>query len=226
MKNRSREEHVKKVIVFLIFSVLCFSENITAESKFINIGNLKIVREENIKITREIIDIKFLKDNKISVKTRYYLENTDNRDIKETYIFSLDQHLEKTPNKYIEKIKYKIGENDVPNLRAVINFEENNSKVQREWFGIGGKIHTGDSIVMQISYILKNIEDNELNYSFKIKNNFLENKADILEINIDKGDKNISSISYGVYEFYENGNGYYMNAKDVLLDGILTIRYE
>ena len=95
-------------LVFLLFSVLCFSENIIAESKFINVGNLKIVREENIKIAKEIIDIKFLKDNKISVKTRYILENTDNRDIKETYIFSLDQYLEKTPNKYIEKIKYKI----------------------------------------------------------------------------------------------------------------------
>ena len=218
---------MKKVIVFLLFSVLCFSENIIAESKFINVGNLKIVREENIKIAKEIIDIKFLKDNKISVKTRYILENTDNRDIKETYIFSLDQYLEKTPNKYIEKIKYKIGENDVPNLRAVINFEEDGSKIQREWFGIGGKIHTGKSIVMQISYILKNIEENELNYSFNIKNNFLENKADVLEINIDKGEKNISSIAYGVYEFYENDNGtYYMNAKDVLLDGILTIKYE
>ena len=96
---------MKKVIVFLLFSVLCFSENIIAESKFINVGNLKIVREENIKIAKEIIDIKFLKDNKLSVKTRYILENTDNRDIKETYIFSLDQYLEKTPNKYIEKIK-------------------------------------------------------------------------------------------------------------------------
>ena len=226
MNNKSREEHVKKVIVYLIFSVLCFSENVTAESKFMNIGNLKIVHEENIKITKEIIDIKFLKDNKISVKIKYYLENTDNRDIKETYIFSLDQHLEKTPNKYIEKIKYKIGENEVPSLRAVINFEENGSKIQREWFGIGGKIHTGDSIIMQVSYILKNVKDNELNYSFKIKNNFLENKADVLEINIDKGDKDISSISYGVYEFYENENGYYMNARDVLLDGMLTIKYE
>ncbi len=218
---------MKKVIVFLLFSVLCFSENIIAESKFINVGNLKVVRKENIKITKEIIDIKFLKDNKISVKTRYSLENTDNRDIKETYIFSLDQYLEKTPNKYIEKIKYKIGENDILNLRAVINFEEDGSKIQREWFGIGGKIHAGKSIVMQISYILKNIEENELNYSFNIKNNFLENKADVLEINIDKGDKNIRSITYGVYEFYENADGtYYMNAKDVLLDGILTIKYE
>ena len=44
---------MKKVIVFLLFSVLCFSENIIAESKFINIGNMKIVREENIKIAKE-----------------------------------------------------------------------------------------------------------------------------------------------------------------------------
>ncbi|MCP1223361.1 hypothetical protein [Sebaldella sp. S0638] len=218
---------MKKVIVFLIFSAFCFSENSIAESKFINIGNMKIVREQNIKITKEVIDIKFLKDNKISVKTRYFLENTDNRDIKETYIFSLDQYPGKVPAKYIEKIKYKIGENDVPNLRAVISFDEDGRKIQREWFGIGGKIQMGQSIVMQVSYILKNIEDNELNYSFNIKNNFLENKADTLEINIDKGERNITSIAYGIYEFYENSDGtYYMNAKDVQLDGILTIKYE
>ena len=85
----------------------------------------------------------------------------------------------------------------------------------------------GQSIVMQVSYILKNIEDNELNYSFNIKNNFLENKADTLEINIDKGERNITSIAYGIYEFYENSDGtYYMNAKDVQLDGMLTIKYE
>ena len=218
---------MKKVIVFLIFSVLCFSENTAAESKFINVGNMKIVREEKIKITKEIIDIKFLKDNKISVKIKYFLENADNRDIKETYIFPLDQYLGKTPNKYIEKIKYRIGENDTPNLRAVINFDEEGGKIQREWFGIGGKIQTGKSIVMQVSYVLKNIEDNELNYSFNIKNNFLDNKADTLEINIDKGERTISSIDYGIYEFYENSDGtYYMNAKDVLLNGMLTIKYE
>lgn len=218
---------MKKVIVFLIFSILCFSENSLAESKFLNIGNMKIVREENIKITKEIIDIKFLKNDRISVRTRYFLENTDNRDIKETYIFPLDQYLGKIPNNYIEKIKYKIGENDVPNLRAVINFDENDNKIQREWFGIGGKIQAGKMIVMQVSYVLKNIEDNELNYSFDIKNNFLENKADILEVNIDKGDRNITSAVYGIYEFYENPDGtYYMNAKNVSLEGLLTIKYE
>ena len=218
---------MKKLIIFLVFTVLCFSENNIPESKFINIGNMKIIREENIKISREIIDIKFLKDNKISVKVRYFLENTDNRDLKETYIFPLDQYLGKTPGKYIEKIKYKIGENDIPNLRAVINFEEDGSKIQREWFGIGGKIQSGKSIVMQVSYVLKDIGENELNYSFNIKNNFLDNKADVLEINIDKGERNITSIAYGIYEFYENSDGtYYMNAKDVQLDGMLTIKYE
>jgi hypothetical protein len=218
---------VKKLIVFLIFSVLSFSVNNITESKFINVGNMKIVREEKIKITKEIIDIKFLKNNKISVKIKYFLMNTDDRDIKETYIFSLDQYPGKIPGKYIENIKYKIGENDTPNLRAVINFDEEEGRVQREWFGIGGKIQSGKSIVMQVSYILKDIKENELNYSFNIKNNFLENKADVLEINIDKGERNISSITYGIYEFYENSDKtYYLNAKDVPLEGMLTIKYE
>lgn len=217
---------MKKVAVFLIFSILIFSGNDRIKSNFINVGNLKIVREEKIKITKQIINIKFLKEDKISVKTKYFLENTDNRDVKETYLFSLDQVLGDKPNKYIEKIKFRVDGNSVPNLRAVINFDEGN-KIQREWFGIGSKISMKKPIVMEVSYILKNIENNELNYSFEIKNNFLENKADLLEINIDKGKRDIKDINYDVYKFYENEDGtYYMYGNNVKLDGVLSIKYE
>lgn len=217
---------MKRFFIFLLFSIFIFSENDVSKSIFLNVGNMKIVREQKIKLERETINIKFLDGDKISVKIRYFLENLDDRDIKETYLFSLDQILGDKANNYIEKINFFTNDKNVKNLRAVIKFDENGEKIQREWFSMSSKVDSGKPLIIEVTYIIKNLENNEFNYSFNIKNNFLDNKADLLEVNIDGGNKNIVSMSYQGYDFIENKNGtYYFYGKDVKLEDMLSIKY-
>ena len=217
---------MKRFFIFLLFSIFIFSENDVSKSIFLNVGNMKIVREQKIKLERETINIKFLDGDKISVKIRYFLENLDDRDIKETYLFSLDQILGDKANNYIEKINFFTNDKNVKNLRAVIKFDENGEKIQREWFSMSSKVDSGKPLIIEVTYIIKNLENNEFNYSFNIKNNFLDNKADLLEVNIDGGNKNIVSMSYQGYDFIENKDGtYYFYGKDVKLEDMLSIKY-
>ena len=217
---------MKRFFIFLLFSIFIFSENDGSKSIFLNVGNMKIVREQKIKLNRETINIKFLEGDKISVKTRYFLENLDDRDIKETYLFSLDQLLGEKANNYIERINFFSNDKNVKNLRAVIKFDEDGNKIQREWFSISSKVDSGKTLIIEVTYIIKNLENNEFNYSFNIKNNFLDNKAELLEVNIDGGNKNIVSINYQGYNFIENKDGtYYFYGKDVKLEDMLSIKY-
>ncbi len=217
---------MKRFFIFLLFSIFIFSENDGSKSIFLNVGNMKIVREQKIKLNRETINIKFLEGDKISVKTRYFLENLDDRDIKETYLFSLDQLLGEKANNYIERINFFSNDKNVKNLRAVIKFDEDGNKIQREWFSISSKIDRGKPLIIEVTYIIKNLENNEFNYSFNIKNNFLDNKAELLEVNIDGGNKNIVSMNYQGYDFIENKDGtYYFYGKDVKLEDMISIKY-
>lgn len=218
---------MKRFFIFLLFSIFIFSENDTLKSNFLNVGNMKIVREQKIKLEREVINIKFLEGGKISVKTKYFLGNLDDRSIKETYLFSLDQVLGDKSNTYIERINFFSNEKNIKNIRAVINFNEDGKKIQREWFGISSMIVRDKPLIIEVSYIIKNLEKNEFNYSFNIKNNFLDNKADLLEVNIDGNNRNILSMTYQGYNFIENKDGtYYFYGKDVKLEDVLNIKYE
>ena len=218
---------MKRFFIFLLFSIFIFSENDGSKSIFLNVGNMKIVREQKIKIEKEVINIKFLENGKIFVKTKYFLGNLDDRSIKETYLFSLDQILGDKSNTYIEKINFFSNEKNIKHLRAVINFDEDGEKMQREWFSISSMIVRDKPLIIEVSYIIKNLEKKEFNYSFNIKNNFLDNRADLLEINIDGKNKNITSMTYQGYEFIENKDGtYYFYGKDVKLEDVLNIKYE
>ena len=51
---------MKRFFIFLLFSIFIFSENDGSKSIFLNVGNMKIVREQKIKLERETINIKFM----------------------------------------------------------------------------------------------------------------------------------------------------------------------
>ena len=218
---------MRKVLIFLCFSICIFSGNVQAESEFINVGNLKIVRAQDIRLKEETINIKLLDDNSISIKTSYFFDNLDARDIKETYIFHLDQIIDngKAEN-YIDDIQFIVGKKKLKNLRAVIKFDENGNKIQREWFGVAGKIGSIDYLTIEVSYIIKNINKKEFKYNFDIKNNFLDNSAEILKIKVDKGNKDIEHLEYKGYSFNENEDGsYYLNAAEVYLDNSFIMKW-
>ena len=93
------------IFVFLIFSVLSFSENIE-KTRFLSVGSLKIVKPETLVIKREDLNITIEKDRKIKVESLYTFQNTGDVNVKSTFMFWLDQStVNDKSQKYIENIK-------------------------------------------------------------------------------------------------------------------------
>ena len=230
------------IFVFLIFSVLSFSENIE-KTRFLSVGSLKIVKPETLVIKREDLNITIEKDRKIKVESLYTFQNTGDVNVKSTFMFWLDQStVNDKPQKYIENIKFVSDFKKNKNSRAVINFSENiydnqsSDNIQREWFAVTHTIEPQKTGRLTVNYNLVNTEfqiNKKINFSFDLVNNFIDkNKTEILYINVyNKSGIKINSIIYKNYVFKnvsENSQKehYELLEGNVALDGKMTINFK
>lgn len=230
------------IFVFLIFSVLSFSENIE-KTRFLSVGSLKIVKPETLVIKREDLNITIEKDRKIKVESLYTFQNTGDVNVKSTFMFWLDQStVNDKPQKYIENTKFVSDFKKNKNSRAVINFSENiydnqsSDNIQREWFAVTHTIEPQKTGRLTVNYNLVNTEfqiNKKINFSFDLVNNFIDkNKTEILYINVyNKSGIKIDSIIYKNYVFKnvsENSQKehYELLEGNVALDGKMTINFK
>ena len=230
------------IFVFLIFSVLSFSENIE-KTRFLSVGSLKIVKPETLVIKREDLNITIEKDRKIKVESLYTFQNTGDVNVKSTFMFWLDQStVNDKSQKYIENIKFVSDFKKNKNSRAVINFSENiydnqsSDNIQREWFAVTHTIEPQKTGRLTVNYNLVNTEfqiNKKINFSFDLVNNFInKNKTEILYINVyNKSGIKIDSIIYKNYVFKnvsENSQKehYELLEGNVALDGKMTINFK
>lgn len=230
------------IFVFLIFSVLSFSENIE-KTRFLSVGSLKIVKPETLVIKREDLNITIEKDRKIKVESLYTFQNTGDVNVKSTFMFWLDQStVNDKSQKYIENIKFVSDFKKNKNSRAVINFSENiydnqsSDNIQREWFAVTHTIEPQKTGRLTVNYNLVNTEfqiNKKINFSFDLVNNFIDkNKTEILYINVyNKSGIKINSIIYKNYVFKnvsENSQKehYELLEGNVALDGKMTINFK
>lgn len=230
------------IFVFLIFSVLSFSENIE-KTRFLSVGSLKIVKPETLVIKREDLNITIEKDRKIKVESLYTFQNTGDVNVKSTFMFWLDQStVNDKPQKYIENTKFVSDFKKNKNSRAVINFSENiydnqsSDNIQREWFAVTHTIEPQKTGRLTVNYNLVNTEfqiNKKINFSFDLVNNFIDkNKTEILYINVyNKSGIKINSIIYKNYVFKnvsENSQKehYELLEGNVALDGKMTINFK
>lgn len=230
------------IFVFLIFSVLSFSENIE-KTRFLSVGSLKIVKPETLVIKREDLNITIEKDRKIKVESLYTFQNTGDVNVKSTFMFWLDQStVNDKSQKYIENIKFVSDFKKNKNSRAVINFSENiydnqsSDNIQREWFAVTHTIEPQKTGRLTVNYNLVNTEfqiNKKINLSFDLVNNFIDkNKTEILYINVyNKSGIKINSIIYKNYVFKnvsENSQKehYELLEGNVALDGKMTINFK
>ena len=243
---------LKKILIlitFLLINIIAFSE----KSKFLAVGNVKIVRQEPLIIKREDLNITIEKDNTIKVESFYTFENVGNYNVKSTFLFWLDSNIEKVEKedfsnkntnnrgRYIKNIKFFSDYKKSQNLRAVIKFDENiyknqkNENIQREWFAISKVIEPSKEGKIFLSYDLKNtnfLQTKDFTYSFELVNNFLnKNKAEIFYVNIyNKSTKKIKNIDYKGYEFKnitrnKNNEHFELLAGNVNLDDKMVINF-
>lgn len=230
------------IFVFLIFSVLSFSENIE-KTRFLSVGSLKIVKPETLVIKREDLNITIEKDRKIKVESLYTFQNTGDVNVKSTFMFWLDQStVNDKSQKYIENIKFVSDFKKNKNSRAIINFSENiydnqnSDNIQREWFAVTHTIEPQKTGRLTVNYNLVNTEfqiNKKINFSFDLVNNFIDkNKTEILYINVyNKSGIKIDSIIYKNYVFKnvsENSQKehYELLEGNVALDGKMTINFK
>ena len=171
------------IFVFLIFSVLSFSENIE-KTRFLSVGSLKIIKPEPLVIKREDLNITIEKDRKIKVESLYTFQNTGDVNVKSTFMFWLDQStVNDKSQKYIENIKFVSDFKKNKNSRAVINFSENiydnqsSDNIQREWFAVTHTIEPQKTGRLTVNYNLVNTEfqiNKKINFSFDLVNNFID----------------------------------------------------
>lgn len=92
-------------IVLFILILIATSITLCAESKeqFINVGNIKIIKPQLITINREDITININKNSEFEVESKYWFKNTDNINLRTTYLFSVDQYASTTPQRYLKK---------------------------------------------------------------------------------------------------------------------------
>ncbi len=205
--------------LFFIFSIF-INANEGEISRFLSVGNLKIVRQEPLSIEREDLTIIINKDKSIKVETDYTFKNIGKYNIKSTYIFFLDKENKAEKGKYIKNIQFYSNYKKAENLRALINFQEKkyenqiSDNIEREWFAISKIIKPNEIGKVNVSYNLVNLElekNKKFTYSFDLVENFNnKNEVKIFYVKIlNKSNLDIKNINYKDYIFKEIENSKY-----------------
>ena len=205
--------------LFFIFSIF-INANEGEISRFLSIGNLKIVRQEPLSIEREDLTIIINKDKSIKVETDYTFKNIGKYNIKSTYMFFLDKENKAEKGKYIKNIQFYSNHKKAENLRALINFQEKkyenqiSDNIEREWFAISKIIKPNEIGKVNVSYNLMNLElekNKKFTYSFDLVENFNnKNEVKIFYVKIlNKSNLDIKNINYKDYIFKEIENSKY-----------------
>lgn len=185
------------------------------ESKFLSVGNVKIVRNEPLEIKREDLKIIINKDKSISIESDYTFKNLSKYNIKSTYMFWMDIEGESKKGDYIKNLKFYSDYKKIEHLRALIKFSENIYKFQkkdnitREWFAISKTIAPKKEGKLSVFYNIINGDFNnekEFIYNFDLVENFNnKNEIGVLYINIiNKSEELIDRIEYKNYKFKKN----------------------
>lgn len=205
--------------LFFIFSIF-INANEGEISRFLSVGNLKIVRQEPLSIEREDLIIIINKDKSIKVETDYTFKNIGKYNIKSTYMFFLDKENKAEKGKYIKNIQFYSNYKKSENLRALINFQEKkyenqiSDNIEREWFAISKIIKPNEIGKVNVSYNLVNLElekNKKFTYSFDLVENFNnKNEVKIFYVKIlNKSNLDIKNINYKDYIFKEIENSKY-----------------
>lgn len=205
--------------LFFIFSIF-INANEGEISRFLSVGNLKIVRQEPLSIEREDLTIIINKDKSIKVETDYTFKNIGKYNIKSTYMFFLDKENKAEKGKYIKNIQFYSNYKKAENLRALINFQEKkyenqiSDNIEREWFAISKIIKPNEIGKVNVSYNLMNLElekNKKFTYSFDLVENFNnKNEVKIFYVKIlNKSNLDIKNINYKDYIFKEIENSKY-----------------
>lgn len=217
-------------IVLFILILIATSITLCAESKeqFINVGNIKIIKPQLITINREDITININKNSEFQVESKYWFKNTDNINLRTTYLFSVDQYASATPRKYLKKIEFIDNYKSSEPSRATINFKNDSGmNVLREWYAISMLIKKNEEQLLQVDYTFSNPENKDkFTYNFDLVKNFEnENVANILIVTINNNSgKEIDKLTFQNYEFKKiKGNRYKLAIADVNLQGNLEI---
>ncbi len=214
-------KYIKILLInlFFIFSIF-INANETEISRFLSVGNLKIVRQEPLSIEREDLTITINKDKSIKVKTDYTFKNIGKYNIKSTYMFFLDKENKAEKGKYIKNIQFYSDYKKTKNLRALINFQEKkyenqiSDNIEREWFAISKIIKPNELGKVNVSYDLVNTEfekNKKFIYTFDLVENFNnKNEVKIFYVKIlNKSDLDVKNINYKNYKFKEIENSKY-----------------
>lgn len=205
--------------LFFIFSIF-INANEGEISRFLSVGNLKIVRQEPLSIEREDLIITINKDKSIKIDTDYTFKNIGKYNIKSTYMFFLDKENKAEKGKYIKNIQFYSNYKKAENLRALINFQEKkyenqiSDNIEREWFAISKIIKPNELGKVNVSYDLVNLElekNKKFTYSFDLVENFNnKNEVKIFYVKIlNKSNLDIKNINYKDYIFKEIENSKY-----------------
>ncbi len=205
--------------LFFIFSIF-INANEGEISRFLSVGNLKIVRQEPLSIEREDLTIIINKDKSIKIDTDYTFKNIGKYNIKSTYMFFLDKENKAEKGKYIKNIQFYSNYKKAENLRALINFQEKkyenqiSDNIEREWFAISKIIKPNEIGKVNVSYNLVNLElekNKKFTYSFDLVENFNnKNEVKIFYVKIlNKSNLDIKNINYKDYIFKEIENSKY-----------------
>lgn len=205
--------------LFFIFSIF-INANEGEISRFLSVGNLKIVRQEPLSIEREDLIITINKDKSIKIDTDYTFKNIGKYNIKSTYMFFLDKENKAEKGKYIKNIQFYSNHKKAENLRALINFQEKkyenqiSDNIEREWFAISKIIKPNELGKVNVSYDLVNLElekNKKFTYSFDLVENFNnKNEVKIFYVKIlNKSNLDIKNINYKDYIFKEIENSKY-----------------
>ena len=214
-------KYIKILLInlFFIFSIF-INANETEISRFLSVGNLKIVRQEPLSIEREDLTIIINKDKSIKIDTDYTFNNIGKYNIKSTYMFFLDKENKAEKGKYIKNIQFYSNHKKAENLRALINFQEKkyenqiSDNIEREWFAISKIIKPNEIGEVNVSYNLVNLElekNKKFTYSFDLVENFNnKNEVKIFYVKIlNKSNLDIKNINYKDYIFKEIENSKY-----------------
>lgn len=208
-------KYIKILLInlFFIFSIF-INANETEISRFLSVGNLKIVRQEPLSIEREDLTITINKDKSIKVETDYTFKNIGKYNIKSTYMFFLDKENKAEKGKYIKNIQFYSNYKKTENLRALISFQEKkyenqiSDNIEREWFAISKIIKPNELGKVNVSYDLVNTEfekNRKFIYTFDLVENFNnKNEVKIFYVKIlNKSDLDVKNIKYKDYKFTE-----------------------
>ena len=214
-------KYIKILLInlFFIFSIF-INANETEISRFLSVGNLKIVRQEPLSIEREDLTIIINKDKSIKIDTDYTFKNIGKYNIKSTYMFFLDKENKAEKGRYIKNIQFYSDYKKTENLRALISFQEKkyenqiNDNIEREWSAISKIIKANKKGKVNVSYDLVNTEfekNKKFIYTFDLVENFNnKNEVKIFYVKIlNKSDLDIKNVNYKNYKFKEIENSKY-----------------